>query len=71
MPRIADEPLKKVTLNLYESDVEWFQKRHGFGYTEVMRTILRQHRNKVSVAERAFEVQHEDNVLLFGEEDER
>ena len=29
MPRVPDEPLRKVTLNLYEADVRWMQNRYG------------------------------------------
>jgi hypothetical protein len=37
--------LLKVTLNLYESDVEWLKDRKGWGYTEVIRDIIRREVN--------------------------
>jgi hypothetical protein len=37
----ADEPLKKVTLNLFESDVEYLQRLYGQGYTSEIRSIIR------------------------------
>ena len=43
MPRVPDEPLRKVTLNLYEADVRWMQNRYGQGYTEVIRQALREY----------------------------
>lgn len=42
MPIRSDEPLRKVTLNLYESDCQWFEKEYGHGWTE----RLRQHVHK-------------------------
>ena len=43
MPRIPDEPLRKVTLNLYEADVRWCQNHYGQGYTEIIRQALREY----------------------------
>ncbi len=40
MPRVADDVLRKVTLNLYEDDVRWFQVRYGQGYSEVIRQVV-------------------------------
>jgi hypothetical protein len=37
----ADEPLRKVTLNLYRADVEWLEKKFGFGWTEQVRLAVR------------------------------
>lgn len=37
MPVRSDEPLRKVTLNLYESDCQWFEKEYGHGWTERIR----------------------------------
>lgn len=37
MPAKADEPLRKVTLNLYESDCQWFEREYGYGWTERLR----------------------------------
>lgn len=37
MPVRSDEPLRKVTLNLYESDCQWFEKEYGHGWTERLR----------------------------------
>lgn len=43
--RLADEPLQKITINIYESDYFWFLKRykHG-GYQEKIREIIREFR---------------------------
>jgi len=32
-----NDTLKKVTLNLFEADVEWYKKRYGYGWSEVLR----------------------------------
>lgn len=39
----AAAPLRKVTLNLFDTDVAWFQKRFGHGYSEHVRDILHRH----------------------------
>jgi hypothetical protein len=40
MPVRSDEPLRKVTLNLYETDCEWMEKNYGHGWTERLRQLL-------------------------------
>ena len=47
MPIIPGEPLIKVTLNLFASDVEWFKRRFPIGYTEAIRDALRGHVNEM------------------------
>lgn len=37
MPVRSDEPLRKVTLNLYESDCAWLEREYGHGWTERVR----------------------------------
>lgn len=37
MPVRSDEPLRKVTLNLYESDCQFMEKHWGRGWTERIR----------------------------------
>lgn len=37
MPVRSDEPLRKVTLNLYEADCVWFEHEYGHGWTERLR----------------------------------
>ena len=37
MPVRSDEPLRKVTLNLYEADCQWLEKTYGHGWTERVR----------------------------------
>lgn len=38
----ADEPLRKVTLNLYASDVAFLKRKFDQGYTEKVREIVRE-----------------------------
>lgn len=71
MPKYAGPPLRKVTFNMEEADVEWFQRRHGQGYSAVMREVLHQHVQKASVVERTFEQNAEDYDQLFGVPDGR
>lgn len=40
MPIRPDEPLRRTTLNLYTSDVEYFQRIYGHGWTERIRQHL-------------------------------
>lgn len=41
MPRFADEKLRKITLHLYDRDVELLQKAYPGGYQEAIRLIVR------------------------------
>lgn len=36
-PVRSDDPLRRVTLNLYESDCTWFERTYGHGWTERIR----------------------------------
>ena len=40
MPPRPDDPLRRVTLNLYASDVEYFIQAYGHGWTERIRQHL-------------------------------
>lgn len=40
MPAHADLPLRKVTLNLYESDCTFLSIHLGHGWTEQVRTLV-------------------------------
>lgn len=37
MPVRSDDKLRKVTLNLYESDCAWLEEAYGHGWTERVR----------------------------------
>lgn len=43
MSKIPVEPLEKVTINLYERDVEFLRDYHGWGWSEKLREAVRQH----------------------------
>lgn len=47
MSNLAGERLTKITLNLYANDVEWFRKRYGWGYSEHIRDIVRNEKNRI------------------------
>jgi hypothetical protein len=38
---MPSEKLKKVTLNLYEDDVRFFEDRFGYGWSVELRRIMR------------------------------
>lgn len=37
MPLRSDDPLRKITLNLYEADCVWLEQTYGRGWTERIR----------------------------------
>lgn len=37
MPTPPDDPLRRVTLNLYAADCEWMEANYGRGWTERVR----------------------------------
>jgi len=51
--RVVSEPITKVTLNLYSSDVEWLKKKFRQGYTEMIREILRRSIREAKAKEEA------------------
>lgn len=40
MPNKSEEPLVKVTLNLFQSDLEFLKARHGWGYSTIVRDLI-------------------------------
>lgn len=43
----ADEPLEKVTLNLFARDMHDLRSLYGHGVSEIIRQLIRQHLKKV------------------------
>ena len=43
MPAKSDEPLQKVTLNLYEADVASLEAYYGHGWSEQVRQVVSAH----------------------------
>lgn len=43
MPKLPDEPLHKTNINLYQRDVEDMKRVYGYGWSEVVRNLVRQH----------------------------
>lgn len=56
MPVRSDEPLRKVTLNLYEEDCQWMERQYGRGWTERLRQMLHHERHKriAEIAEKPY-----------------
>lgn len=48
MPAKADEPLQKITLNLYEADVKALESYYGRGWSEQVRSLVRDHTFKLT-----------------------
>lgn len=48
MPVRPDEPLTKVTLNLYTKDVEEMGVRYGHGWSTMVRSLVHAHLTNVS-----------------------
>lgn len=62
MPKRPDEPLRKVTLNLYEEDCRWMEREYGHGWTE----RVRQHIHS-EVTKRATQQFKGQEVLTLGD----
>lgn len=39
-PAKSDDPLRRVTLNLYESNCQWMERHIGHGWTQWIRTTI-------------------------------
>lgn len=50
MPARSDDPLRRVTLNLYEADCQWLERTYGHGWTE----RVRQHIHSEVIKRQAF-----------------
>lgn len=42
MPPRSPEPLRKVTLNLFDKDCDSMERRYGHGWSERVRDLVRQ-----------------------------
>jgi hypothetical protein len=51
MSRFAEEPLQKITTQIYASDYEWLRFQYPEGYQEVLRKIVRKHRRTIEAIE--------------------
>jgi len=47
MPKLAGEPLTKVTMNLFASDVDWLGANLGWGWSEQIRGVVRRYIREV------------------------
>lgn len=43
MPAKADDPLRKVTLNLYEADCAAMEQLHGHGWSTQVRQLIHEY----------------------------
>jgi hypothetical protein len=60
MPRIADEPLEKISVNIFATDAEWLRAKFGqdrtaIGYGDVIRMLIRKFRRKCEAEDDAHE----------------
>lgn len=43
MPEPLDEPIRKISLNIYEADYQEMKRLYGWGWTEIVRDWIREH----------------------------
>lgn len=48
MPVKSDDPLRRVTLNLYEADCEAMKAYYGHGWTEQVRQMVHHHMTTIT-----------------------
>lgn len=48
----SEEPFRKVTLNLFESDVEWLERNYGWGWSELVRDRIHKFIHKQILTEK-------------------
>lgn len=53
MPVRSDDPLRRVTLNLYEADCITLERIHGHGWTTFIRDLVKQAVNQTHSTSRA------------------
>lgn len=63
MPVRSDDPLRRITLNLYESDCQWLEKEYGHGWTE----RIRQHIHSEVVKRQTVTTQRKPRRLTLGD----
>lgn len=49
--RRSDEPLTKVTVNIFTADLEWLRERYGWGWSEELRKVIRAARRREQLEE--------------------
>jgi hypothetical protein len=62
MPPRSPEPLRRVTLNLFDRDCDAMERRYGHGWSERVREMVRQHLKPKHIL-----VEHDD-ILQFEDE---
>ncbi len=41
------DPIKKVTINLFEADIERLRRKYGYGWSEEVRKMVRRRLNEL------------------------
>jgi hypothetical protein len=44
----AEEPLRRITINIFESDYVWYKRNYGDGYQVQIRELVRNWRDTVA-----------------------
>ena len=65
MPPPSDESLARCNLYLYERDKAWLYRRHGWGWSIIVRQIIRAHIREAEAEGRAIPLEQ----LLKGTKD--
>lgn len=63
MPPRSPEPLRKILLNLFDSDCAAMERRYGHGWTERVRDMVRTHIQAVAKpsSDELFEIMQEED----------
>lgn len=59
MPAESDEPLRKVTLNLFAKDVAELERNYERGWTEEVRNMVRSTLKRYKVAENEIRISNQ------------
>lgn len=43
MPKRPNEPLRKITINIFDSDARALETIYGWGWSEQIRNLIREH----------------------------
>lgn len=65
MPVRSDDPLRRVTLNLYDADCQWLEKTYGRGWTE----RVRQHIHSEVIKREVAPCSHTNSKVWFYRDD--
>lgn len=57
--KLSEEPLAKMTLKLFATDIDFLRVSYGWGYSTVIRDLVRAHVNRIKAAGQEFANLHD------------